>query len=249
MASMSGLASAKDSDASTAKQRIELRHYHLEAGEKAKRFTEFLGQVAVPAFNRIGIKPVGVFRIEPEGGTEDPNIYVLIPHCCFESVMTATAKLLADEEYMKAGTDVLNCLKKDPAFARVESSLSLAFDNCPQVEVPSTKESRVLQLRIYESHNQFKAKKKVHMFNEGGEIDIFRRTGLNPVFFGETLVGTRFPNLTYMLGFDDMEAKLAGWKAFTSHPDWKDCRSRPEYADTVSNITNIMLRPVAGSQI
>jgi hypothetical protein len=249
MASMSALASAKDGNASTAKQLFEMRHYHLEAGEKAERFTEFLGQVAVPAFNRIGIKPVGVFRIEPEDGTKDPNLYVLLPHCCFESVMTATAKLLADEEYMKAGADVLHAPKKDPAFVRVESSLSLAFDDCPKVEVPTTKDSRVLQLRIYESHNQFKAKKKVHMFNEGGEIDIFRRTGLNPVMFGETLVGTRFPNLTYMLAFDDMDAKIAGWKAFIAHPDWKECKSRPEYADTVSNITNIMLRPVAGSQI
>jgi len=249
MASMSGLASAKDSDTATAKQLFELRHYHFDAAEKAKIFAEFLGQVAVPAFNRIGIKPVGVFRIEPEDGSEDPNLYVLLPHCCFESVMTATAKLLDDEEYMKAGAAVVGCAKNDPAFQRVESSLSLAFDHCPKVEVPSTKESRVLQLRIYESHNQFKAKKKVHMFNEGGEIDIFRRTGLNPVFFGETLVGTRLPNLTYMLGFDNREAKEQGWKTFISHPDWKDCKSRPEYADTVSNITNIMLRPVAGSQI
>jgi hypothetical protein len=249
MASVSGLAQAKEGDASPAKQLFELRHYHLEAGQKAERFAEFLGQVAVPAFNRIGIKPVGVFRIEPEDGTQDPNIYVLIPHCCFESVMTATAKLLADEEYMKAGADVVGCAKNDPAFTRVESSLSLAFDHCPKVEVPTKEDSRVLQLRIYESHNQFKAKKKVHMFNEGGEIDIFRRTGLDPVFFGETLIGTRFPNLTYMLGFDNMEAKEAAWKAFISHPDWKECKSRPEYADTVSNITNIMLRPVAGSQI
>jgi hypothetical protein len=106
-----------------------------------------------------------------------------------------------------------------------------------------------LQLRIYESHNQYKAKKKVEMFNEGGEIDIFRKTGMNPVFFGETLIGTRFPNLTYMLGFDDMEAKLAAWEAFLAHPDWKECKSRPEYAETVSHITNIMLRPAPGSQI
>jgi hypothetical protein len=49
------------------------------------------------------------------------------------------------------------------------------------------------------------------MFNEGGEIAIFRRTGLAPVFFGEALVGSKIPNLTYMLGFDDMEALEKGW--------------------------------------
>jgi hypothetical protein len=249
MTSLSSSALAESKDSSKSKELYELRLYHLESGEKAKRFTEFLGRVAVPAFNRVGIKPVGVFRIEPEDGSKDPNIYVLMPHCCFASVVSATAKLLEDEEYLKAGADVLGTPKKDPAFIRVESSLSLAFDDCPKTEVPTKKDSRVLQLRIYESHNQHKAKKKVEMFNTGGELAIFRKTGMNPVFFGETLVGTRLPNLTYMLGFDDMEAKEAAWKAFLSHPDWQVCKSKPEYADTVSRITNIMLRPVEGSQI
>jgi hypothetical protein len=249
MASLSNLGQAEEGSATKAKELYELRLYCLEPGEKAKRFAQFLGQVAVPALNRIGVKPVGVFRIEPEDEKQDPNIYVLLPHCCFASVMTATAKLLADEEYLKAGAEILNAPQSDPAFKRVESSLSLAFDDCPKIEVPSRKQSRVLQLRIYESHNQQKAKKKVEMFNTGGEIAIFRKTGLNPVFFGETLIGTKFPNLTYMVGFDDMEAKEAAWKAFMSHPDWKELRAKPEYADTVSNITNIILRPVEGSQI
>ena len=36
------------------------------------------------------------------------------------------------------------------------------------------------------------------MFNSA-EIAIFRRTGLRPVFFGETMVGAGMPSLTYML--------------------------------------------------
>ena len=31
----------------------------------------------------------GVFRIEPEDGSKDPNLYVLLPHCCFESCRAA----------------------------------------------------------------------------------------------------------------------------------------------------------------
>ena len=159
---------------------------------------------------------------------------------------------IADEEFVEAGAAFLDAAIDDPAYVRTESSLMAAFSGMPRVELPENnlqRRSRLFELRVYESHSLRAHKRKIAMFNEGGEIDIFRRTGLNPVFFGETLVGTRFPNLTYMLGFDNMEAKEKGWKAFISHPDWKDCKSRPEYADTVSNITNIMLRPVAGSQI
>lgn len=80
-------------------------------------------------------------------------------------------------------------------------------------------------------------------------MEIFRRTGMNPVFFGQSLVGTKLPNLTYMLGFDDMDAKQKGWDTFRDDPGWKKLKAEAYYKDTVSNITNIMLRPAACSQI
>ncbi|MHC4198707.1 MAG: hypothetical protein ACYSU0_01760, partial [Planctomycetota bacterium] len=43
------------------KEPLGLRLYTVDAGEKRARLDEFLGQVAVPAWNRIGIGPVGVF--------------------------------------------------------------------------------------------------------------------------------------------------------------------------------------------
>jgi hypothetical protein len=87
------------------------------------------------------------------------------------------------------------------------------------------------------------------MFNQGGEIEIFRKAGLKPVFFGQALIGSKLPNLTYMVGFDDMEALEAGWKAFMAHPDWNALKNDEQYKDTVSNITNWILRPTAASEI
>ena len=87
------------------------------------------------------------------------------------------------------------------------------------------------------------------MFNDGGEIAIFRKTGLNPVFFGETIVGPMMPNLTYMLCFDDLTDRDKRWGVFGSSPEWKKLRSDPQYKDTVSNITDIILRPMGYSQI
>ena len=52
---------------------------------------------------------------------------------------------------------------------------------------------------------------KLQMFGELGELAIFRRTGLRPVFFGDNVIGDRLPSFTYMLTFDDMAAREKNW--------------------------------------
>ena len=88
------------------------------------------------------------------------------------------------------------------------------------------------------------------MFNQG-EFEIFQRTGLHPVFFGETLMGARMPSLTYMLMFADMEELETNWATFGADPAWRKLSTSPRYAyeSIVSNISNLILRPLAGSQI
>ena len=71
------------------------------------------------------------------------------------------------------------------------------------------------------------------------------------VFFGAALVGTRMPQLTYMLSFANLTELEKSWAAFGSDPDWKKLSSDPKYSfePTVSNITNLVLSPLAASQI
>lgn len=245
LAPLSKIAQAREAGAPSAKQHLELRLYQVASEAKQKLLIDFFRAAAIPALNRIGIGPVGVFQFMEE---DTPNLYVLMPHNSAESVVTA-ARLMADREYRKAGAAVLESPKADPAYQRIESSLMLAFDGVPKVRTPAKGRSRVFQLRTYESHNAERARKKIEMFNSGGELDIFRRTGLPVVFFGETLIGTKIPNLTYMLGFDSMEANKKGWETFMAHPEWKKLSADPAYKDTVCNITNIMLRPASCSQI
>ena len=57
------------------------------------------------------------------------------------------------------------------------------------------------------------------------------------------------PNLTYMLAFEDMTERDKNWDIFRNHPDWLKLKSDPQYKDTVSNITDIILRPASYSQI
>ena len=61
----------------------------------------------------------------------------------------------------------------------------------------------MFELRTYESASDQDHKRKVEMFNSG-EFDVFRNAGFWQIFYGDTLVGSRLPNLTYMIGFPDL---------------------------------------------
>jgi len=250
-APLTATAMAEDCEKKQGKQYIELRRYMLDSPEKQKKLIEFLGKAAIPAYGRIGIGPVGVFTFDKEAEEPCNDVYVVLTHKSADSAATANAKLMTDEEYLKAGADFLDSKVDDPPYKRIESSLMLAFDGEPKVVTPVKGPDRIFQLRIYESYNAKKALKKIEMFNTGGELEIFHRVGLKPVFFGEVLVGERIPNLTYMLGFDNAEEGKAAWKKFFVDPQWKKISKDPQYKDTVivPNITNIWLRPAACSQI
>ena len=229
----------------------ELRLYHLKRGPQVKRINDFFRDVALPAMTRNGLGPIGVFDVLT--GPDSPTLYMLIPHKSLDSVATASARVNADAEYQKAGAGFINAPPTDPGYSRIESSLMVAFDGMPRLEVPAAaagNKPRIFELRTYESHSKKANKKKIEMFHRG-EIGIFRRSGLQPVFFGETLIGTKLPNLTYMVSFENLAAREKNWAAFAADPEWKKLSGLPEYTDSeiVSNITNMFLRPTAYSQI
>lgn len=228
------------------RQFFEWRQYHLRTGDPKNRVGEFYKNVGIAAMNRAGIKTVGVFN--PVYGPSRPTLHVLLVHDSMDSVVNAHAKLLADPELREKGASFLDATLSDPAFVRYESSLMAAFSHMPRIEPPAFKE-RIFELRTYESHSVKAGKKKIEMFNEGGEIAIFKKTGLNPVMFGETIIGPGMPNLTYMLAFKDMAERDQRWQVFRDDPEWKKLSGDPAYKDTVSNITDVILRPTEYSQI
>lgn len=231
------------------RQFFELIVYHTHVGSRRSRVVDFYRDVALPAYQRLGIGPVGVFTVLY--GPTQPSVYVLVPHPTFASVVTTPARLLDDADYRQNGAAFLNAPLSDPAYVRQERQLMIAFADMPRLEAPTDLlgSSRIFELRIYESHSVKAGQKKIAMFNEGGEIAIFRKTGLQPVFFGETLFGPAMPNLTYMLVFDSMETRDKSWDQFRTDPDWLALRADPIYKDTVSNITDFILRPTPFSQV
>jgi hypothetical protein len=240
-------AAADEPGTARSRDLYELRRYHLDGPKQKEGLDAFLKDAAIPAWNRQGIAPVGVFHPE-----KDPSpVFVLLRHGGMEGVVNGTQRLLADPEFLSKGTALLDAPAEAPAFRRIDSSLLLAFRGMPTLETPVKNPGRVLQLRIYESSSVKAGQKKIEMFNDAGEIAIFRRVGLHPVFFGEALAGDRMPNLTYMLAFESRDELDANWKKFRDDPEWQTLSKRAEYADKVilSGITNLILRPAEFSQI
>jgi len=230
------------------RQFYELRTYTLKNGQQQKLVEDYFRNAAIPALNRLGSKNIGVFtELKPTGQTK---LVALIPYNSWSDYLTISYKLANDGDYQQKGAAYLNAPATEPAYERIESSLLEAFSHMPKLAV-SEKKTRIFELRRYEHASENAGKKKLEMFNNAGEIDIFKRLGFNPVFFGETIIGGFRPNLTYMITFDDMAAHDSHWKAFGSDPEWKKISSIPDYADAklVSRITPTFLIPVDCSQI
>lgn len=225
-----------------------LRIYQMSPGAMIKRADDYFEHALMPALRRAGTGPVGVFVESSKA--DAPAIYVLIPHPDVASVGTVARALGGDAEYRKAGAAFIAAPPKDPAYLNLESRLMLAAGFMPALEVPEKKETRVFELRRYRSPSEAAFRKKLEMFATS-ELAIFRRVGLNPVFFGEMLYGPDMHNITYMLTYPEPAARGKAWGAFGKDPEWQKLKVTPGYTDAeiIANIKSLTLTPTAYSQI
>jgi NIPSNAP len=246
------LARGANAQASTAPGReyYLLRRYFLQSGPQNGLTEHYINDALVPALAKRGMGPIGAFRLDI--GPETPTYYVLIPSRSAEDLGTLDFALAKDDAFMKAAEPFWSAPAAAPAFVRTDSTLLAAFEGWPRITPPpqTAGAKRVYQLRTYESPSFRDHVRKVEMFNSG-EFDLFKSAGFNNVFFGDTLVGSRMPSLTYMLSFNDLTELNAHWDKFRDNPDWKKLSTDPKYAfeSIVSNITNLILSPLSSSQI
>ncbi len=215
-------------DAQTKRQYYELRRYQLR-----NSVGPALPGKAMPSAKPTGLDgPFGAFN--PVIGEGGPFLTLLFTYSSF-----AEAERIDDK---------LGAYK---GFVRYDRTILRAFEAMPELKLPPKRDgNHIFELRTYESNDLTTLAKKVDMFNKG-EMQIFQRLGMNPVFFGEAIVGSSLPHLSYMLAYDDLAARDRVWKAFGSDPEWQKLRATPGLsdADIVSNISNTILRPTAFSDI
>jgi hypothetical protein len=241
---------AAQAGAASRPQLLELRRYRLRSGALATRFAAYAKDALVPALGRAGLAPIGAWNVAV--GADQPTLHLLLPHPDAQSVVTLDSRLEGDAEYRKAAAASLALPPVDPPYLGCESSLIAAVPAFPGVVKPTGDAAgpgRVFELRTYRSATEAAGRRKIEMFEEGGELALFARVGLRTVFFGRDVVGPGLPSLTYMLVFADEASREKAWAAFRDHPEWVKMRDDPRYAETVSLIDSAILRPTDYSQI
>ena len=100
-ASLDGTASAAE-PGTAGREYYELRKYQLRRGPQQQTMNDYYRDANIPALNRLGVRPVGVFNTLIGPGS--PTLYVLTPFSSIESAVTIHDRVAADPEYLRAGT-------------------------------------------------------------------------------------------------------------------------------------------------
>ena len=234
------------SGSAPARQFYELRWFYLRNGSHAPRMLDFLKSHWIPLAKSSGMHPIGAFQ--PMIGDQGPSVLMISTFDTPADAVGAFDRLMQDpgfaDAYGKANSP-------DPAFTRMDVTLLQAFAGMPVMDVgPAGAPPRIFETRTYESNSMTSLRTKLAMFN-GGEIGIFKRLGMMPVFFGEAIFGRNLPSLTYMLSYESLAARERVWKTFIADEEFTALRTKPGYsdADIVSTISNSILSPLSFSQI
>jgi len=228
----------------------EVKIYTISGPAQEALMDAYLKDAYLPALHRAGIPVVGVFKPIETDTAFGKMVYVLISYKSLDQYGQIPEKLAKDQVYLQAGKAFLDAPYNSPAFVRYESILSKAFSSFPELVVPkfTTQPSeRIYEYRSYESATEAKADKKIFMFNDAGEIGIFKSIGANPVFYGKVLLGSKMPRLLYMTTYADMKSHDEHWVTFRNHPEWKRLSGLEEYKNTTSKTAAFLLHPTSYS--
>jgi hypothetical protein len=224
----------------------EIKIYRISQASQAVTIDKYLKDAFMPAMHRAGVYDIGVFKPVEADTAYGRIIYVFIPYKTVDQYFKTTIILDKDLVYQQAGKEFLDAPVATPPFSRYESVFMKAFAFMPQLKVykyETPPAQRIYELRSYESATEAKALKKIHMFNEGGEIAIFEKVGSNAVFYGQVLFGSQKPRLMYLTTYADMKSHDEHWAAFRNSPDWKALSSKEEYKNSTSKTKAYLCHP------
>lgn len=228
----------------------QIQVYRLTGKAQEEKVDNFLKDAYLPALHKAGIKSVGVFKPIETDTTAGKRVFVWIPFTSLDHFTKIQDLLGKDEEFQKNGSAFLGAPFDQAPYVRKESILLKAFPDAPTFVVPkftTSPAARIYELRSYEGPTENLFRKKVEMFNEGGEMKIFTKLEFNAVFYAEVVSGSTMPNLMYMTTFEDMAGRTSHWDSFKSHPDWKKLSGMAEYKNTVSRSVIQLLHPTSYS--
>jgi hypothetical protein len=223
------------------KEIYQLTIYQYNTPAQEMVLNNYLKNALLPALHKKGYKNIGVFAALANDTAALKYLYVYIP------LKNIAEKLNKDTAYQTAAAEYINAVYTNAPYKRMEVIILNAFPLAPQMQLPrltAAKKDRIYELRSYESATEKIFANKVHMFNQGGEITLFKRLNFNAVFYAEVIAGSHMPNLMYMTAFENKADRDAHWKNFVDSPEWKKLSALPEYQNNVSHIDITFLKPL-----
>lgn len=218
--------------------------YHCSTQKQVEHIDAYLKQNYLPFLHANGISKVGVFAPIVNDTASDKRLFVWVPLKSLDMLDKLDQKV---EAINPLGNDELIHLENADGslpYNRIEKILTKSFKFQPTYEKKSDlikSAARIYEYRSYESATENLHLKKVHMFNEGDEIGLFKKLNFNAIFYSKAIVGARIPNLIYMTSFNNMDDRNAHWKAFGESADWKKLSAMDIYQNTVSMNDTILM--------
>lgn len=104
------------------------------------------------------------------------------------------------------------------------------------------------ELRRYEAYGHNRA--ALHRRFADETTRLFAEHEFHQVGYFETVIGDG-PDLTYLLGWDDLAHRQRSWEAFDADPRWQEVRSRTtaEHGLLVARTHSSILRPLPFSPL
>lgn len=240
------------SSISTARDYYQLKIYTLKDKQQEATVESYLKDAYIPAMHRAGVKKVGVFKPIEDDQEYGKKIFVFVPIKKLDDIVKLEEKLEKDKTHLSAGANYIDAAHDNPPYERIQIVLLKAFKAQPEYFVPTfttPKKEQIYELRSYEGASEKIWKKKVEMFDEAGEVELFEKLDFNAVFYGEVIAGAAMPNLMYMTTFENTESQKKHWDSFRNHPEWLKMKDLKEYKNTVSHMDKWLMYPTDYSDI
>jgi hypothetical protein len=230
----------------------EIKVYHFSNSGQEQLIDNYLQHALLPALHKLGIATTGVFKPIANDTAADKRIFVLMPLKSMDQLLTLPGQLAKDASYNNSAQDYMDAAYNNLPYTRMESTLLQAFRLAPTMQHPQLGEpqaERVYELRSYESPTEKLHLNKVKMFNDGGEIPLFKRLGFNAIFYADVINGSHMPNLMYMTSFNNMASREEHWKTFGADTEWKALSAQPQYQHNVSKADIILMHATPYSEL
>lgn len=218
--------------------------YHFVQGE---RLVSWMEKRATPLLQKHKFGVVGFFMVEV--GPHVPALIEILTYPSLAEREVVRARLVSDSDWGAAVTE----LEKDgPPYYRRDSALLRATSFSPLLKASAAGDPahKIYELRFYEASTQ-RQLNFMHDRFYPGEIEVFHQCGIDPILYGDIVIGPNMPCMVYLIPFESEAHREKAWAAFRAHPDWQKIAGEwmQKAGELARNISSTILVPTAFSAL